>query len=207
MRTNLGTVVVTGGSGGLASQILQQLSDQGDSVHSIDIRHPLKSLNGVTYHLGDLTDYESLRAIFDRVRPNVVIHTASPRFDSPKQIMFSVNVEGTQTLVRVAKEFKANSFIYTSSASVISDGKSNLEGADETYPLVLGAQQPEYYVHTKVRVHDDLASDTTDVLKGPHRAVRTLAEPGGRGTGIPDLRNPTVRHHWHGRLRCTSWYP
>jgi sterol-4alpha-carboxylate 3-dehydrogenase (decarboxylating) len=64
--------------------------------------------------------------------------------------MFAVNVRGTQTLVSLAKEFGVHSFIYTSSASVISDGKSDLEAADETYPLVLGAQQPEYYVHTKV---------------------------------------------------------
>lgn len=151
MDARLGTVLVTGGSGDLASQILQRLSKlEGTSAHSIDIRHPVKSVEGIIYHLGDLTDYESLHALFKQVKPDVVIHTASPRFDSPKHVMFAVNVKGTQTLVRVAKMFQAHSFIYTSSASVISDGKSNLEAADESYPLVLGDGQPEYYVHTKV---------------------------------------------------------
>lgn len=84
-----------------------------------------------------------MRAIFEQVKPEIVIHTASSRFNSPKHVMFAVNVNGTQTLVRVAKEFGTHSFIYTSSASVISDGRSNLEAADETYPLVLGDQQPE----------------------------------------------------------------
>ena len=180
MPAELGTVLVTGGSGGLASQILQQISLIGrPSVHSIDIRLPIKPINGVTYHLGDLTDYESLRAIFGRVRPDVVIHTASPRFDSAKHVMFAVNVRGTQTLVSLAKEFGVHSFIYTSSASVISDGKSDLEAADETYPLVLGAQQPEYYVHTKVCVHGDLAVSTTDISIGSSRAVRALGESSG----------------------------
>lgn len=180
MRAELGTVLVTGGSGGLASQILQQISAfKRTSVHSIDIRRPIKRVNGVTYHLGDLTDYGSLRDVFSRVKPDVVIHTASPRFDSAKHVMFAVNVRGTQTLVRVAKEFEVHSFIYTSSASVISDGKSDLEAADETYPLVIGAQQPEYYVHTKVCVDGDLTSHNTNISKGSSGAIRAFAESGG----------------------------
>lgn len=152
MYGNLGTVLVTGGSGGLASQILRQISASEETkLHSIDIRHPAKPVDNVTYHLADLTDYEALRAVFEHVKPQAVFHTASPRFDSPRQIMFAVNVKGTETLAQVAKEFGTQNFIYTSSASVISDGKTDLKGADETYPLVMGAQQPEYYTHTKAR--------------------------------------------------------
>lgn len=92
-------------------------------------------------------------------------HIASPRFDSAKHVMFAVNVRGTQTLVRVAKEFDVHSFISTSFAGVNSDGIPDLEAADETYPLVLGAQQPKYYVHTKVRLDSDLTSFATDILK------------------------------------------
>lgn len=151
MYGNLGTVLITGGSGGLASQILRQISAcEGTTLHSIDIRHPAKPVDNVTYHLADLTDYATVRNVFEQVKPEVVFHTASPRFDSPRQIMHAVNVESTEALVQVAKEFGTQSFIYTSSASVISDGKTDLVGADETYPLVMGAQQPEYYTHTKV---------------------------------------------------------
>jgi sterol-4alpha-carboxylate 3-dehydrogenase (decarboxylating) len=150
MYGSLGTVLVTGGSGGLASQILQQLStSEGTTLHSIDIKLPSEPIDNVTYHLADLTDCAALRAVFENVKPEVVFHTASPRFDSPRDIMYAVNVEGTEKLVKVAKEFGTQSFIYTSSASVISDGRTDLVGADETYPLVIGAQQPEYYTHTK----------------------------------------------------------
>lgn len=151
MYGSIGTVLVTGGSGGLASQILRQISiSEGTTLHSIDIRHPTKPVDNVTYHLADLTNYDALRAVFERVKPEVVFHTGSPRFDSPRPIMHAVNVKGTELLVQVAKEFGTQSFIYTSSASVISDGKTDLVGADETYPLVIGDQQPEYYTHTKV---------------------------------------------------------
>lgn len=135
-------------------------------------------INNVTYHLADLTNYGALRAVFEKVKPEVVFHTASPRFDSPRDIMFAVNVEGTKNLVKVAKEFGTQSFIYTSSASVISDGKTDLVGADETYPLVTGAQQPEYYTHTKALAESFVLSQNR------HPSTPTLQTCAIRPSGI-----------------------
>lgn len=179
---SLSTVLVTGGSGGLASKILELFSQRGcKRLHSIDIRQPSHLLHGVTYHLGDLTDVDAMRQIFHEVKPDVVIHTASPRFDTPNHIMYKVNVEGTKNLVQIAQESGAHSFVYTSSASVISDGKTDLENADESYPVILGDQQPEYYTHTK-------ALAETYVLLQNHRS-RHL-------TPVPDLRNPAIGYLW-----------
>ncbi|KAH3540829.1 hypothetical protein KXV64_005360 [Aspergillus fumigatus] len=164
---SLSTVLVTGGSGGLASKILELFSQRGcKRLHSIDIRQPSHLLHGVTYHLGDLTDVDAMRQIFHEVKPDVVIHTASPRFDTPNHIMYKVNVEGTKNLVQIAQESGAHSCVYTSSASVISDGKTDLENADESYPVILGDQQPEYYTHTK-------ALAETYVLLQNHRSEGT----------------------------------
>lgn len=148
---SLSKVLVTGGSGGLASQILQLFLQHGcRQLHSIDLREPSHHLKDITYHMADLTSADMMRQVFDEVRPDIVIHTASPKFDSPKQIMYKVNVEGTKNLVQIAKESGTQSFVYTSSASVISDAKTDLRGADETYPVLLGDEQPEFYVYTKV---------------------------------------------------------
>lgn len=145
------TVLVTGGSGGLASQILQLLSQHGcKQLHSIDLREPAQHLKDITYHTADLTSAAMMRQVFNQVRPDIVIHTASPKFDSSDQIMYRVNVEGTKTLVQIAKDSGTRAFVYTSSASVISDAKSDLRGADESYPVLLGDEQPEFYVYTKV---------------------------------------------------------
>lgn len=156
----LSTVLVTGGSGGLASQILQLFSQRGcRQLHSIDLREPSHHLKGITYHIADLTSADMMRQVFDEVRPDIVIHTASPKFDSPNQIMYKVNVEGTKNLVKIAKESGAQSFVYTSSASVISDAKTDLRGADESYPVLLGDEQPEFYVYTKVSGSQHLPCD------------------------------------------------
>jgi sterol-4alpha-carboxylate 3-dehydrogenase (decarboxylating) len=198
MYGSLGTVIVTGGSGGLASQILQQLStSEGTTLHSLDIKHPTKPIGNVTYYLADLTDYGALCAVFKQVKPEVVFHTASPRFDSPREIMFAVNVEGTEKLVKVAKQFGTQSFIYTSSASVISDGKTDLIGADETYPLVTGAQQPEYYTHTKALAESFVLSQN----RPPTFQTCALRPSGIIGVGDLTVLPGMVETYYAGRTK------
>lgn len=149
----LGKVLVTGGSGGLASQILRLLVRHGcANLHSIDLREPPCHLKSVKYHVADFTDRTMIRRLFEEVRPDVVIHTASPNFDAPMHVVYKVNVEGTKTLLQIAKETGTKSFVYTSSASVISDGVTDLKSADETFPLIMGDRQPDSYVHTKVSI-------------------------------------------------------
>ncbi|RHZ47894.1 hypothetical protein CDV55_101023 [Aspergillus turcosus] len=183
----LSTVLVTGGSGGLASQILHLFSQRGcKSLHSIDLRQPSHLLNGVTYHLGDLTDVDAMRQIFHKVKPDVVIHTASPKFDTPNHILYKVNVEGTKNLVRIAQESGTHSFVYTSSASVISDGKTDLKNADETFPLILGDQQPEFYVHTKALAETYVLSQNRrsgDTDTSPHFLTCAIRPSGIFGVG------------------------
>ncbi|GIJ82260.1 erg26, C-3 sterol dehydrogenase [Aspergillus pseudoviridinutans] len=157
------TVLVTGGSGGLASQILQLFSQRGcKSLHSIDLRQPSHLLNGVTYHLGDLTDVNAMRQIFHGVKPDVVIHTASPKFDTPSHIMYKVNVEGTRNLVQIAQD------------------------ADETYPIILGDQQPEFYVHTKALAEIYVLSQnrrSVDTDTSPHFLTCAIRPSGIFGVG------------------------
>ena len=63
--------------------------------------------------------------------------------------MYKVNVEGTKTLVDVAASTTSvKAFVFTSSASVMHDGVSDLRGIDERWPAV--RPNPEYYSETKV---------------------------------------------------------
>ncbi|RAH48746.1 NAD(P)-binding protein [Aspergillus brunneoviolaceus CBS 621.78] len=147
-RSSLGTVLVTGGCGGLASQILQLFAERGyKQLHSIDLRQPAHCLSGVEYYSGDLTDSDAMRQLFQQIKPDTVIHTASPKFDAPKHTMYKVNVEGTKTLIHIAQESGTQCFVYTSSASVISNAQTDLHNADESYSVLLEeTQQPEFYV-------------------------------------------------------------
>jgi len=161
---SLGHVLVTGGSGGLASQIIELLQTRSATtkLSSVDLRAPAEPVSGCDYHFGDLTDEKNMSELFDQLKPDVVIHTASPRYDSPREIMYKVNVQGTENLVKISQNAGVKVFVYTSSASVISDNATDLVNADEEYPLVTGSDQPEYYTHTKVRTFD-LSSRSTSL--------------------------------------------
>jgi sterol-4alpha-carboxylate 3-dehydrogenase (decarboxylating) len=115
-----------------------------------------------------------MRRVFQHAKPDVVIHTASPKFDTPNRILYKVNVEGTKTLIQVAKEVGSRSFVYTSSASVISDAKTDLKNADESFPVILDDQQPEYYVYTKA-VAETYVLSQNDRTQGPSPPFLTCA--------------------------------
>ena len=104
----------------------------------------------VSYHDGDITDLAAMTDIFSKIKPDAVIHTASPHFNLKPEIHDKVNVGGTKILIKAAQDAGVKAFVYTSSASVILDSSAELINADERWPIVAGAEQPEYYTTTKV---------------------------------------------------------
>ncbi|KIW92321.1 uncharacterized protein Z519_07305 [Cladophialophora bantiana CBS 173.52] len=126
------------------------------SIHVLDLRCTQHIFPGATYHSADITDPNSLLEVFRKVKPTVVINTASPSWEAPPAILRKVNIEGTRTLLEVAGGKKhgdwggcVRAFVHVSSASVIHDGESDLVNADERYPYVCPNPR-EYYSETKV---------------------------------------------------------
>jgi len=96
-----------------------------------------KSALDYPYHRGDITNLSSLLEIFDKVKPQVVIHSATPPITTVGQgsekLYFSVNVEGTRNVIKACNETGVTALVYTSSASVIYDG-GDLINANEKQP-------------------------------------------------------------------------
>lgn len=132
------------------------------TVSVVDLRTTHNRLPGATYYDGDITSVESMMKVFSAVKPDLVIHTATPSvLDGNKKLLYKVNVEGTRTLLEVAGGEhgdwggKCKAFVYTSSSSVVHDTQSDLKNVNEEWPLVRGRLQMEYYSETKV---SDLAA-------------------------------------------------
>lgn len=150
----LGHVLVTGGCGFLGANIVGLLQSRSvcSRLSVLDLRPSAEPKDGIDYHFGDITDSEKMHALFRQLTPDVVIHTASPHFDiASKEIMRKVNVAGTDIMVSAAQQSGVEAFVYTSSSSVISDQKTDLINADESWPLIMGATQPQYYTTTKAQ--------------------------------------------------------
>lgn len=152
----LGTVVVVGGCGFLGSHIVSYIVRRHPQtqIAVLDLRTNSNrhTSSTVSYHDGDITDAAAMQRFFAQIKPDAVIHTASPHFNLPPAIHDKVNVEGTKILLKAAQDAGVKAFVYTSSASVIFGGAAELVNANEEWPLVTGEAQPEYYTTTKVRI-------------------------------------------------------
>ncbi|KAF2013119.1 C-3 sterol dehydrogenase/C-4 decarboxylase family protein [Aaosphaeria arxii CBS 175.79] len=150
---SLGKVLVIGGCGFLGSHIVSLIVKRHpqSQIAVLDLRTNLNRNASpiVSYHDCDITNLDAVQSVFATVKPDVVIHTASPHFNAKSEIHNKVNVEGTKILLKAAQDSKVKAFVYTSSASVVLDPTRELVNADETWPLVMGDRQPEYYTTTK----------------------------------------------------------
>lgn len=129
--------IVTGGSGFVGKALAIRLAKEGWQVTTLS-RRPIPELAdlGVNVVQCDLTsDLQSIKHIFRGV--DAVFHVAA-KVDmwGPYGEFFKHNVLATRELMRLAREGEVSCFIYTSSPSVIADGK-NLKGVDESYPYPL----------------------------------------------------------------------
>lgn len=127
-------VLVTGGGGFLGSYIVRELLKSGYEVISFSRGdYPEISKLGARCVRGDLSSRSDLRSALLGV--DAVIHTAAKagiwgRYED----FYAANVTGTIHLVEVMKELGIKYLVYTSSPSIVFDGRS-IDGADESISL------------------------------------------------------------------------
>lgn len=120
----LGTVLVTGGCGFLGFYIVGHLLGNPNCgpvcIIDRDVSRNAHDSPKAEYIACNITDADKVGKILDRVRPEVIFHTASPNATYGKRCDFyPSNVTGTETLLRLAKERSfVKALVYTSSNSV-----------------------------------------------------------------------------------------
>ena len=150
---NLGTVLVTGGSGFVGSNFIQTLLANGNQVKSFDIvpsqlQHP--NLENIQ---GNICDVYSVQEACKGVE--TVFHTAAIiDLKGGKAVTreyrdrsYAINVEGTKNLLRAAQDQSVSRFIYTASNSVVIGGKP-IQNGDEN--LSYTERFNDLYTETKV---------------------------------------------------------
>ena len=120
-------VVVTGGAGFIGSHIVDALVEPGDEVHVIDNYAGGKRKDRLnekaTYHEVDIRNYDQVAPII--AGATYVFHEAAlPRvqfsIENP-QLTYEVNVMGTVSVLRAAKEAGVKRLIYAASSSAYGD--------------------------------------------------------------------------------------
>ena len=151
-------VLVTGGGGFLGKVIIKQLLSEGHTVSTLNRGYyqELEDL-GVTCHQGDIKKYAQVLKAVQGV--DAVIHTAAKAgVWGDYEDYYSINVRGTQNIVKACKECDVNRLVYTSSPSVVFNG-SDQEGIDEQEPYP--DSYKAYYPKTKAEA-ERLALNAVD---------------------------------------------
>ncbi|KAK6954420.1 hypothetical protein Daesc_004387 [Daldinia eschscholtzii] len=161
-KPSLGRVLVIGGCGFLGHHVVNLLlRDWNCTVSVVDLkcqRNRRPDSDGVQYVEADITDADGLVKVFGRLRPDVVIHTASPPAQGlgavANDVFKKVNVDGTRAVIAACQQNGVKALVYTSSASVMSNNKDDLVNANEDYPVIRGKLQTEYYSETKAHAEE-----------------------------------------------------
>lgn len=128
-------ILVTGAAGFIGSHLVERLLDRGDTVVALDEfndyydprikrRNIARALENPRYamHEIDIVDEPAVRALFERERPDVVVHLAAragvrPSLQDPN-LYHRVNVIGSQHILDACRDFRPSHLVFASSSSV-----------------------------------------------------------------------------------------
>lgn len=154
LTTELGRVLVTGGSGFVGTNFVKTLLDRGHQVRSFDrAPSPLPDHPNLQKVEGDICDPATVAAAVADI--DTAFHTAAiidlqggaKVTDEIRRRSFAVNVDGTKNLVQAGQNAGVKRFVYTASNSVVMGGKA-ISGGDETMPYT--TKYNDLYTETKV---------------------------------------------------------
>jgi len=173
MTAALESVLVTGGCGFVGAHIVRRLlntpsPDTGLAQVSVVSRNPKNKDPRVAYHAANITNETEMKELFEKIKPQVVIHTVSPD-PLDTNALQGTNVDGTMILLHCATACpETRAFVYTSSDS---------------------ACQPTQEVVTedKVKLYDE------HHYNNPYGKTKAIGDSMVLAANSPNLRTATLR--------------
>jgi UDP-glucose 4-epimerase len=136
-------ILVTGGAGFIGSHITEYLVQRGDDITVLDnlntgqIKNLSKVDNNINFVNGDIRDYKLLDGLindFDGVFHEAALASVQQSFKMQDEY-FDVNVNGTENILKLAKEYGFK-VVYASSSSVYGNPKHiPIKEDDDRNPL------------------------------------------------------------------------
>lgn len=160
-------IMVTGGAGFIGSHIVDRLIEKGNNVIIIDnLSTGLKeNINPkAIFYEADITDNKSLNKIFEKEKPNKVIHAAAQikveaSIDNPV-LDAQTNIMGGLNVLECCRKFKVKKIVYLCTGGALY-GNPEYVPVDEKHPIrpvspyglskyVLEQYFYQYHMHFKI---------------------------------------------------------
>lgn len=158
-------ILVTGSNGLLGQKLsLQILSLKNEFELIATAKGDNRYLNSLNYHSLDISNEEEVKAIFEKFKPDIVIHTAAvtnvDHCEIDKTSCWKINVDAVGILVKASEKINAH-FIHLSTDFIFEGTKANLTEEDLPHPV-------SYYGESKLA-----AEEIVKNAKCPWAIVRT----------------------------------
>lgn len=115
-------ILITGSAGYLGKNLVVKSLEKDFEVIGVDIKPSNIQEPNYTEEICDITDRISVKALFQRYKPQVIVHCAGAlaQFVSSKEKMHEINVEGTKILLEESwiQRDAVKKFIFLSSVEV-----------------------------------------------------------------------------------------
>lgn len=189
-------ILITGAAGFIGSYLSKRLIEENYNVIGIDNlsdyyditlkENRIKDLynkDNFTFIKEDINNYDLVKNIFDKYKPNIVIHLAASagvRYSSINPDLYiNNNINGFYNILKLSKEYNIEHFIFASSSSVY--GNCNKLPLKEKYVTI---NQESIYASTKL-CDEAIACSFSKIFNMPVTAIRpfTVYGPFGR----PDM--------------------
>jgi nucleoside-diphosphate-sugar epimerase len=163
------TVLVTGGGGFLGNAIVKLLVEKNIEVRTLSRKtYPNLTALGVEQVQGDIADAAVVTSACKGI--DTIFHTAAKAgIWGPYHQFYQTNVIGTQNIITACKVNSGVNLIYTSSPSVVFDGK-DIKGADESapYPRNYNAYYPKTKAMAEQSVLKACENGLCSIILRPH---------------------------------------
>ncbi|MBW6424195.1 NmrA/HSCARG family protein [Rhizobium sp. XQZ8] len=145
------TILVTGATGNIGVQVVQNLVDRGADVRAF-VRDPAKVAfpAGVDVVKGDFLDVDSLRAAFDGVSTLFVLNAVAP--DEFTQALIALNVARAAGIERIVYLSVIHPDVYVNVPHFA--GKFGVERMIEQMGLAATILRPAYFIQNDLMIKD-----------------------------------------------------
>ncbi len=157
-------VIITGGNGLLGTELTKVFSKEKEyELHSLTIEDM------------DVTNETQVQEIFVKIKPNIIIHTASltdvDYCETHEKETYLVNVKGTENIVNAGKKYKAK-IVYISTDYIFDGKKGPYTEEDTPNPLSVYAKTKWEGEKVIQKINIPYLIIRTTVLYGPPQGFK-----------------------------------
>lgn len=185
-------ILITGANGFLSNYLIADLVKRKYEVIATGKGNcRIKANDAFVYEEMDFTEVESVKSVFDKHKPEVVVHAGAMSkpddCETNKELAYKVNTEGSAYLLDAAKI--SNSFFIFISTDFVFDGIKGMYNEDDIPAPV------NYYGQTKL-----LAEEKVKEYAGEWSIVRTVLVYGRPQSGRENLLTLVKKKNENGEV-------